>query len=355
MVPVGLDVGYGYCKVLRAGDRQPRVFPSVLGRMPTTTPILTLPGASQDGVLLVRFPDGETRVVGDGVHRLRLTATEYAFSRERLSEGAFLRLAEAALGLAAGDGDALVVATGLPSAYYDADRQRLRDLLRGSHEVAFLDLRGRVVREVRYAAQDVVVVPQPVGSLAHLWLGDDGNPRDASLRERFAAVIDVGFRTTDLAGVVPGFQYAPELSAGFDLGMADVWRRVGEALRTERKLTLDPYSLDLLAREQRDGGRLTVPYRGGRLDITGLYQDAARAVAEEMWGRTVAAWDRHLDQFDLVVLSGGGGAALAPYLQPLAERHGVRLHVLRGAQSANVRGFLKLAAYHAARKGRRPA
>ncbi len=86
--------------------------------------------------------------------------------------------------------------------------------------------------------------------------------------------------------------------------------------------------------------RGSIKIRGKTIDLRALTEDAfsklASAIATEVDRLWADDWD-----IDLVVITGGGGAVLAPYLMPLLSGEVLALDPTADARMNNVRGYWK--------------
>ena len=206
--------------------------------------------------------------------------------------------------------------TGLPISYYRRHRDELAKLLTGKHEVArHRPHRQRAPKRVINVSH-VRVIPQPFGSLFNHMLNDMAEVADKRFVQEKIGIIDVGFRTCDCT-IADKTRYSERGSQTTDSGIAKAYAIIAAKLRELTGVNVELYRLyDAVAR-----GAIKV--RGKTIDLKPLVDEAfgklASSIASEVERLWVDDWD-----IDLMIITGGGGAALAPYLRPLlnGEVHG---------------------------------
>jgi plasmid segregation protein ParM len=217
------------------------------------------------------------------------------------------------------------VVTGLPVKWY-ADRSVVIEQLEGKHVVRRLNGHESVQR---LSVRDVLVVPQPFGSLFDAILDASGQIVDEGLARDRLGVIDVGTYTTDYV-LVDALRYVEQGSGSIATGMSKAYQLIGRSLLDTLGLDLRMHEVDRAVRE----GQVTI--YGETRSIGWLVDPVFDALSEEVLAEAATLWGdgRNL----MAILVTGGGAI------PLGERIGRRYRharVLEGAALANVRGFEK--------------
>ncbi|MGE5590177.1 MAG: hypothetical protein ACM3ZA_06115, partial [Bacillota bacterium] len=190
-------------------------------------------------------------------------------------------------------------------------------------------LNGEEARYVQIG--QVRVLPQGLGAYAAYAVS---TPSDLAAG-RPVGVVDVGYRTTDYLLLQPGTRGAvPDeaRSGSIDAGIGQAYESVRAALQRETGLMIPAGVV-----EQALAGNGSLPIRGQEYPLHALFSEAARGVAGRITAELRRAWADRLDFLRAILLAGGGGAALAPYLALPAGR------VVPDAVFANAQGFLVLA------------
>ena len=311
---VAVDVGYGFTKaVTREGRRT--VFPSTVAR-PTGAGLAEALGGTSDGHTLSILGGPQYRV-GSGGSR--------AWDSNAADRAGYDALVYAATLLVGAQGD-VDLALGLPlAAWLRKDQRRaLRDTFSG---VTWASVDGADAAKI--AIRSVQVFPQGAGAFQAAVAGDP------ALAERPVGLIDIGYRTTDylLMGHVASGLAPEEAGCGsFDGGAGRIYQHARQTL-TEHSGVLIPEGAVEDALDHYNG---RIYLRGTETDVRPLVAAAAQDLAAEISEQMRRLWSDRLDLLGAVLLAGGGGDLLTPYLS--------RLHPLvrpaGDALFANAEGFL---------------
>jgi plasmid segregation protein ParM len=145
--------------------------------------------------------------------------------------------------------------------------------------------------------------------------------------EGLTGVIDIGFRTTDLAAIEDG-EYIPEKSKTLSVGMATASSDIASSLATEYGLEKESYALDgAIIR-----GRINLA--GRTIDISDIVARALERLAANVLVEIHSHW-RSTD-FDNFMLTGGGGQAVSAFLLPQLSQ----AKLVTDPVTANCRGYL---------------
>lgn len=144
----------------------------------------------------------------------------------------------------------------------------------------------------------------------------------------WVGVIDIGFRTVDLASIIEG-EYIPEASHTLEFGFSKVAEELSRIILDLHGLSIPPYALDdaLISGSVRVGGQEVSIER----ERDALVNDLARQIVVEFESRWQAL------EFDLFLLAGGAASLLQPALDAQLNRCQVASH----SASANVLGYLQ--------------
>ncbi len=322
------DIGFGYTKA--TDGRQFQVFKSVVGEAnPAQFMESPLPGqASQPRHFEI---GGEAVFVGELAE---------AQSRGRgftLDPAQFLGQYAKTLGLAAlapyiEHGDPIRLVTGLPISFFRKYKDALATSLQARHPVVVVNAAGQREEKTLYI-EKVRVIPQPFGSLFNLMLNDQGK----TVQQRFVTekigVIDVGFRTCDFT-IADKTRYSERGSLSTDSGISSAYAAIASLLHEKSGVQVELYRL------YEAVSKGTIKIRGQRFDIAALVQQAFSQLATRIATEANRLWADDWD-IDAIVLTGGGGAALAPHLQPLVQGEVLPMPADADARLNNVAGYWK--------------
>jgi len=322
---VGIDIGYGYTKAV-CQERQ-AIFPSVVGKAEQIryeNDLELAPGCAREKTYVT---DGGDRFVGE-LALLQSRVQWTLLDRSRVEDPSARLLFLVALSeVTAVDRctQSFRVVTGLPVKWY-ADRQKLVTQWVGRHVLR--QLNGRQVVH-RLSVDEVLVVPQPFGSLFDTLLGEQGQIVEQELARGRIGVIDIGTYTTDYV-LVDGLRYVERGSSTISTAMARAFQLIGRSL-------LDTYSLDMRMHEvDRAVRRGRVSVFGEEREIGWLVQPVLDAVAEEILAEAGTLWGEGRD-LDAILVTGGGATLLGGRVR----RRYAHARVLDDPSLANVRGFYK--------------
>jgi plasmid segregation protein ParM len=298
---IGLDVGYGFTKIVRE-DRDRFIFPSAVAPIPPSIVDIGLNSCDEEVEIEgCRFLVGHKAI--EAPFRFR---DQYDSWWTSPAYKAIVRHASRWIPTGAH------ILTGLPLHVYTSQeaRDQVRDVVkRGLH------------------AADVTVVPQGVGAyFSELALVTS---------QQKVAIVDIGMRTTELVGMA-GTQFLGNLSEGLVLGVTDLFATVAGDLTKQLGRPVDQYEVDRAARgegEIRAQGRVH-PHT----DITERLKPLAKQRAIEIQQEMTRLWGTNAAAFDTVLYCGGGAQLLHVYLE--GYRQGAIF--LPDAQYANALGFLTI-------------
>lgn len=321
---VGVDIGYGYTKAV-GGGRQV-AFPSVVGkaeriRYESDLGLHTSEPTHGQGIALIT-EEGD-RFVGE-LALLQSRVQWTLLDRSRVEDTSARLLFLAALSELTGErAPEFQVVTGLPVKWY-GDRDKVIAHLQGRHHLRRFN--GRETLQ-RMTVTEVLVVPQPFGSLFSAILGSEGQLTDEALANGRLAVIDIGTYTTDYV-LVDRLRYIEKGSHSIETAMASAYHLIARTLLDTHGLDLNIHQVDQAVR------RGQVAVYGETRDIEWLVNPALDAVAEQVLAEAATLWGDARD-LDTILVTGGGAMALG---QRICRRYR-HARVLENAASANVTGF----------------
>ena len=344
MQRVGLDLGYGYVKVVNEGGQR-WSFPSVVARKLTTADpnaLLTRGGQLPAGISVDHLevgietlgPEREPKQ-GYWVGRLALRSPNATrpFGDNKADDVATQVLTAVACAVALRwHGQDIHVATGLPYGQFMRRelRQALARALKDRAWIVEFPRAGGIERQVTISK--VTVYPQAVGAL-YAFLTSRHPQAQAVLQEPGpVALIDIGTKTTDFVVVdMPEMEYRADLCGTVPVGMATVYAALRAYIEQETGMVLDEAQVEQAARD----GQLHT--RHGTMDLREAFERECRVVAEQIRNRLELRWQQR-GLYRHVLLAGGGAD---PLREPLKAFDRDMITIPR-AQYANAEGYLAM-------------
>jgi plasmid segregation protein ParM len=327
---LGIDLGFGFTKATD-GERS-LVVKSVIGE--ATDGRLGGPMAEArpgNDHLHLELEDRGV-FVGDLAER-QSALRSFTLDQDRFITDAARVLAVAVAAELTDSDEPVGIVTGLPIATYRQKADELARVLRDRHSfisIAPDGARARRVIEVR----DVKVIPQPFGSMYDIVLDDAGAIGDRQMLQQKVGIVDVGFQTSDLTVSDRG-TFLERASQSTETGVARAFATIAAKIREKSGVSVELYRLyDAMAE-----GRIKI--RGEGFDLSRLIEHVLGQLATDIASDANRLWAEEWD-IDAIVITGGGGAVLAPYLTPLLNGKVLPVDGSRDARLNNVRGFWKL-------------
>lgn len=313
---IGIDVGYGFVKV--TDGEVGYSFPSVVGeghmKQIFSTKINDSPGINH---LKIGIGDNLYFVGKAAIRHSRFAYRDLSYTRS-VSDDLEVLFFSALSFFTKTSTNVFNVVTGLP-----VERMHLAEdfinRVKGERIIKFFE--GNESREVIFNINNIEIVPQPLGSY---WasLSDASIPFDGRI-----GVIDVGFKTTDLAAIEDS-EYIPEKSTSLLVGLATAYSDIGESLVTEYGLEKESYALDSIVINRK------INVAGETINISDIVDSVFQKLATNILVEANSHW--RLSEFDSLILTGGGGQALSSYLLPHLPHGKLAVDPI----SANCRGYL---------------
>jgi plasmid segregation protein ParM len=241
-------------------------------------------------------------------------------------------LALTAAGYLAEENEPVKLVSGLPVAYFKQNRDQFSRTLKGRHEIIFHRPDGAVIQKL-LTIEDILMMPQPVGSALNLFLDDDGNVSNRRIAERKIGIIDIGFKTTDLT-ILDRLQYIDRGSRTLDVGISKAFGIISNKLREKSGVSVELYRLY----KSVEAGSIKI--RGQEYNFSAIrdqvYSRLAQAIANDVDRLWSEDWD-----IDTIIFSGGGCIELARFLTPLITGNMIPVHTNVDSRLNNVKGYLK--------------
>lgn len=323
MFIVAVDVGYSNLKVLWGEAGQPpatRTLPAGAGPATAMPERLTRGRAEQHQTVMV----AEQRWVA-GVEPSRLQNWERELHPDYPATLAYRALLHAALAVA-GRAEVDRLVTGLPVAQYQdrARRERLRDMMTGTHQIT-------PARPVTVHAVDVL--PQPFG--AYLDMVETATDPDAFETAR-TLVIDPGFFSCDWVLIDDGeLRSANSGSSASAMGL--LLEAADEQIRRDHGGGLGRDELEKLLRAGAERTQLF----GAPIELAPYIAAAARQTTSVAITAVRQSLRSERRQVDVVLMTGGGADVYADAIREAFPK--ARIVVPDAAVLANVRGFWRYA------------
>lgn len=328
---VAIDIGYGFVKAMNEKGVTTR-FPSVVAidRSTKMRNILKF----QDEDYTVRIWDtadtaqyksylvGDAAMVGGSGIR---TWEDKAVENTNLQT-----LIATAAALLCGD-EEIDLAVGLPLTYYRAQKDEVTELLRQMNvQVAIGEQQAKQVK-----IRSVYVFPQGAGAYYAACLTIDGEVRNPHLVNSPVGLIDIGYRTTDILVMAKGkkgLMPREDLSGGIDLGMKHAYHMIQDDVEELVNKTVDFFAIEKAI--LWDKGKFL--HKGLEISLKEYELAAYEELAQQISAKVKMRWGDELDGLSAVIVAGGGGESLEPYLK-LAFPSLIKIE---NAAFANVEGFL---------------
>jgi plasmid segregation protein ParM len=325
---VGIDLGFGFTKATD-GERS-LVVKSVLGE-----------AEEQFGNGVVELPLDEQHLhleledravfVGELAER-QSSLRSFTLDQDRFVADAARILAIGAASLLAEPDTPIKLVTGLPISSYREKTEELTKQLLGRHSFMTVDPAGKRRRTVLEIAE-VKVMPQPFGSLYDLLLNDVGEIANRDILQEKVGIVDVGFQTSDFT-VSDRISFLERASGSTESGIARAFSAIAGKVREKSGVSVEIYRLyDAMMQ-----GRIKV--RGSTFDLNRLIEHVFTQLATDLATEANRLWSDEWDM-DSILITGGGGTVLAPYLTPLLRGRVLPVDGNRDGRLNNVRGFWK--------------
>ncbi len=320
---IGLDVGYGFVKV--TDGETGFSFPSVVGEGHNKPIFQVGPQQLVNNLSIEINNDNKIHFVGkSAIRHSKYLYRDLSTARSQTNDLRALVLGALVLFCSSHENRFKIV-TGLPvGRMHLADD--LIDQIKGSFSVK--TYRNNKTSNFEIIVSEVEVVPQPLGSY---WVQSFNSSGMEPLKGR-TGIIDVGFRTADLAVIDEG-DYVPEKSRTINLGLNTAYKEIGNIIFANYGLERETYALD----EAVIKG--TIRVAGNEVDISDMKRKAFESLAANIRVEISSSWS--LPEFDNIIVSGGGGQALSSYLAP----HFRQAKLMADSLTANSRGYLAWAKY----------
>jgi len=327
---IGIDIGFGFTKATDGHDFL--VFKSLYGEAIDFQFREDLLGDSGEDEHLHIDIDGNAYFVGELAERQSSSRT-FTLDQNQFVATSSKVLALAAISKIVSNTDQpLNLVVGLPIGNYRQFKSELAGMLRGTHNIVTTNTQG-TRQELNITIDEVNVLPQPIGTVMDRLLNRQGRPENKRFATDKIGIIDIGFRTTDYTISDKG-RYSERGSLTTQNGIAKAFSKIATKLKETCKVDIEIYRL-FGAVEQ---GNIKV--RGKAYDLQKITEHAFKQLASSIAADANQVWSDDWD-IDAIMITGGGGAVLAQYIQPLIEGVIIPIEEDLDYRLHNVRGYYK--------------
>jgi plasmid segregation protein ParM len=286
---VSLDHGNGWVKA--RGNKKKIVRPSYIGELAKV-------GTSYSDVEDLRLEEytsgeykGETYVWGDDIKNVNESIPTYS-QNNRYTNKFYQLVSLFAIYEALGTGkkfENVLVVTGVPSNEKGSEAES--ELIEGLVGTHFIN--GK-----RISIVEVVVLPQPLGTVMSLYLDDEGFIADSKFQNSLVGVIDVGTGTSDL-DIIQNLRRLDEYES-VPFGMMDIYKNIAKHLKSQGVRNVDIPKVE-------EGWSLGV-YKQSERNVVSFSEYKKKAVEDvfkQLEAKINIVW-KDLKRFDRLIITGGG-------------------------------------------------
>jgi plasmid segregation protein ParM len=329
MAAVGIDIGFGFTKAYNGRDAI--AFKSIFGEATDIQYREQLLGTPRAEEHLHVETGGKGYFVGELAER-QSNVRSFTLDQDHLISNFARLMTITALSRLSEGNQSVRVVTGLPISYYKRHRDEVAALLTGKHTTTIIDHLGNRSESVINITH-VRTIPQPFGSLFNHMLNDMAEVANKRFVQEKIGIIDVGFRTCDCT-IADKTRYSERGSHTTESGISKAYTAIAARLQELTGVKIELYRLY----EAIDRGSIKI--RGKTIDLKPLIEEGFSKLASSIAAEIDRLWADDWD-IDLMVITGGGGAALAPYLTPALNGEVMALDSAADARLNNVRGYWK--------------
>lgn len=289
--------------------------------------------------------DSETFLLGNDIDQLGkddLVTDTIQFGVQRYSDPLFLKLCSYSIGLLANSfkaaGSEMIeaeIVIGVPTE--DRTKSVMMSLMKALHKQHSLSVDGK---QVNVKVTNVIVVPQPVGTLYAKLLNEKLNLTDNQLLEQTIGLVDIGGGTILMDSIKKNFDFEEIDREQQETGIYTLYNRIINNYSGK----YDPpnqYEVEHILRAGIESGENKFYYSPTAKiseDITELVQ-RERQIYTELIIQTVKSTFKNLGKFDLIIFTGGGSNIL---IKELVEKAIPNCEFAKDSEFSNVEGFYKL-------------
>lgn len=333
---VAIDVGFGFIKAVNENGKT-ECFPSVIAKRGESS-ISSFVGKS-DPYSIIYWEVGENGkknekrlYVGDAA----LTnggVRKWKDKDQKLDTEDIKVFISVALAVLSEKNEPFDICVGLPISYFNSKKEELENIL--SSIDARISISGKLfVHEIKI--NSVYIYPQGIGAYYSALFDLNGKPKDIKLVTKSVGVIDIGYRTVDyivMGRGKSGIVFKDHLSGSLEEdGMNKAIKQVADSISTEvnREIGTNEVEKAILWFDNE------LEYRGQKYNLSKYVDAAYKDLSESISSKLKLKWGLEGDMLEQVIITGGGGGSLFPYLKENFE-HAI---LQDKAEFANAAGYL---------------
>ena len=322
---IGIDLGYNSVKVVSSDGRA--TFPSVVG----TPEESSFKVVGSQGEFSITMGDKRYNIGNSAIEQSRfITRSE---NRDWIDSEEYLALLHAALStIQESGGFTTNIVTGLPLAYYDDDKDKIKDRFEMLHQVR---RGGRAV--LRANIEKCYVVPQPMGALASLTFDESGNISRPEFLNSRVGIIDIGGKTTNILHAYKMRDIQTETES-INIGAWDIVKAMRKNIEAVcQGANYNDHEIMESIKYKR------IKYSGTIIDIRENVEVVLNNVCSPIISKVRELWAGDGARLDRIVISGGGSLLIGQKLSDMIEHQNVTL--IEDPVYANADGYYKLAMF----------
>lgn len=338
---VSVDIGYGFVKAISSSGKR-ALFPSVVGsgRERGLASFLETSKKEIDESELHVKVNGKHYFVGEMALR-NSSDVSRVFDRVRFNHEYTMILLHVAIQLVADPAeDEIVIYTGLPLDYYKTQVKDFTTKLYEPFPTLEWQFGHSLLQMKRNRIVEARVFPQALSAIWATLINADGRFTQPELMVEGSqvAVIDIGFRTTDICVVEMkqggGFIPVLNLSDTLDIGVVNLYENVKSAYQDiTGGAELSESKISKLLKTN------TIRYKGKQFDLSEPIQKAHEAVVTSIFDRIHKLWKNEADTFDQIFLVGGGSHVFSDYFN---RQQPEMYKLIVDSQFANAIGYYRI-------------
>ncbi|MEC1158707.1 ParM/StbA family protein [Cytobacillus horneckiae] len=337
---VSIDIGYGYVKAISSSGKR-ALFPSVVGsgRERNLANFMKTNDLKTDlSEMHIKIND-KHHYIGEMALRNSIDGSR-VFERERYNHDYTTILLHAAIQtVISDDTHEVLLFTGLPLDYYKSQvKQFKQKILTESPVIEWVSGLSNGTKQVKIT--DTSIFPQGMAAIWAALINHEGRFLNNELLKEgtLIAVIDIGFRTTDICvvemkghgGFIPLLPYSDTI----DQGVINLHENIKRSYQDKTGgADISETTINKIIKN------LSINYKGKKIDMTNEVNEAHQSVANSINDRINTLWKNESDTFDQIFTVGGGGKALTGYMQDNFDN---RLETIVDGQFANAIGNYRI-------------
>lgn len=286
---IGIDVGYGYTKVIYGEDYERIIFPSI------STKAEIFDGIEKDyGNFLFEY-NGKKSFIGDAAMRSRSKFIRSAFEGDRVNSDTYQDLFLCGLAAALKEDSEVKIVTGLPINAFKLYREDI-EKFKGRHFVKINN------KDILIHIKEIRCIPQPLGTYIRFL---QSHPE---IQNQLILIVDIGFKTTDL--LIVDHDIPLPASQSINFGMSDVARTIVDEVNKETDSNYTINQVDALI----DNGYV---YMGFKKEINeSLLESTMTQLADGIWNRVQELYPDYKN-FEHIIFTGGTAKRLEKYIDKI--------------------------------------